>query len=400
MLSAGKAMADVDALIRQGDKAEELKQYPKMEKIFTQAMKEDPDSPRILFALARAKSAQSKYAEAKVLLDKVLAMPVSNGRDVFVFYPGKKSGEEAELVDEIVLPPQRTKSNMRNYLDIRGDAPIPQYRLFFKKKQQMQLVPQSVVRLKYKGVLRSTFMYVKELSDQVERHLISAGATGNIGDMVSIPGGCFQMGSTKGSHDEEPVHEVCLKAFKLDKYEVTQAQFQHKFGDNPSQYVGADLPVDSATWPEAELYCREQGKRLPTEAEQEYALRGGTTSTFYWGDKVKGNESNFCDKNCQLNIRVGVDDGYKTTAPVGKFPPNPYGLYDIAGNLAEWSNDWMDEDYYRKSPKDNPPGGTPSRLKIVRGGAWNTGARFLRSSARAAYTWDVRNPGVGFRCAK
>ncbi len=374
--------------------------YTEAEGHYTQALKADPESPRTLRALVEVKIALKKYKEAKVLIDKILAMPVANGRDVLVFYKGDSQGQDAELVDERVTAPQQTNDNMRNYLDIKGGQPIPHYRLFFKKKGTMKLVPQNAVRLKYKGVLRRMYEHVEVLNREVNRHLIAAKGSQGAAEMVALKGGCFKMGSAQGMPAEQPVHEVCLSPFKMDKYEVTQAEFQSVMGlDNPSHYSGSDLPVDSATWFEAEKYCKKLGKRLPTEAEWEYAARGGTTTHFYWGNTVKGNDANFCDKNCILNTRVvSVDDGYSGSAPPGKFSPNPYGLHDMAGNLAEWTSDWMNENYYRSSPKDNPQGSHPTTAKVVRGGSWQSTAGFLRSSNRAAYWVKMRNYAIGFRC--
>jgi len=393
------AAASPEELVRQGDVALKVKDFQKAESLFAEALSQDPDNYRIMHSLAQTKAAMEKYGEAKTLTDKVLAMKVSNGRDVLVFFKGETEGEEAELVDESVLPPQRTQDNMRNYLDVKGNAPIPHYRLFFKKKGKMELVPQSVVTLKYQGVLRRVYEEVHILNVAVKKKLIASQGDSTQIEMVALKGGCFKMGSEQGTPAEKPVHEVCLQPFKMDKYEVTQASFQAVMGTNPSDRVGNNFPVESVTWDEADMFCKKVGKRLPTEAEYEYSMRGGSDAHFYWGNTVKGPEANFCDKNCDLNIRVAIiDDGYPTTAPVGQFQPNAYGLHDIAGNVAEWVFDWMDENYYRSSPKDNPQGPRPMTSRVVRGGGWNSTAGFLRSSNRAAYWVNFRNPAVGFRC--
>ena len=393
-------LAAENPLLDKGDQAVMDQKYPEAESHYTKALEADLDSPRVLRALAEVKIALKKYQEAKILITKILAMPVANGRDVLVFYKGDSQGQEAELVDELVISPQRINNNMRNYLDTKSDQPIPHYRLFFKKKGKMELVPQSVVRLKYNGVLRRVYEHVEVLNREVTRHLIAAKGSQGTAAMVALKGGCFKMGDDKGLPDEQPAHEVCLSPFKMDKYEVTQAEFQSVMGlDNPSHYTRADLPVDSATWFEADRYCKKLSKRLPTEAEWEYAARGGSTTHFYWGNTVKGSEANLCDTNCVLNTRVAsINDGYSGPAPPGKFPANPYGLHDMAGNLAEWTNDWMNENYYRISPKDNPPGSHPTTAKVVRGGGWESTAGFLRSSNRAAYWVKMRNYAIGFRC--
>ncbi len=390
----------LDELIRSADKAVEKNELEKAQGLFAQILEQDPKNWRVMYSLAQLKFETKKFKEAQVLTKKILAMPVSNGRHVLVFYPDSKEGEEAELVDEIVLPPQRTKNNMRNYLDIKGNAPIPHYRLFFKSTGKMELVPQKLVRIEYQGVLHTVYNEVQEFAIKVDRAIIAEGSSVGQGEVVPVKGGCFKMGNENGTPLEKPVHEVCLKDFDIDKYEVTQAQYQTVMEDNPSQMVGADRPVENVTWFEADKYCSKVNRRLPTEAEWEYAARGNTDTQFYWGNTVKGTEANFCDVNCSLNIRVtSVDDGYAKTAPVGKFPPNPLGLHDMAGNVAEWVNDWWDPNYYRNSPKDNPQGPRPLDHKVIRGGGWHNTAGFIRTSHRTGFWPQFRSDGLGFRCA-
>lgn len=384
-----------------GDQALGAKDLKKAEVYYTEALSAEPENHRVKYYLARVKAELGKPSEAIALADQILKLPVSNGRDVMVFFKGESAGLAAELVDQTVLASQDGKNNMRNYLDSKSNEPIPQYRLFFKKEGKMKLVPQSAVSLKYTGVLRLLHEETRTLRDRLAIGLMRAPTgAGSTNPMVAIPGGCFMMGSDQGAHAERPVHEVCISSFKMNKYEVVQANFKAAMGSNPAQYVEGELPVDSITWYEAETYCKKSGYRLPTEAEWEYAVRSGSTTQFYWGNTVRGKEGNFCDKNCDLNVRVAsVDDGFAVTAPVGKFPANAFGLHDMAGNLAEWTADWLDENYYRTSPRKDPTGPHPTRAKVVRGGAWNTSAGFLRSANRAAYEAEFRNPGLGFRCA-
>ena len=218
--------------------------------------------------------------------------------------------------------------------------------------------------------------------------------------MVEIEGGCFLMGSENGHADEWPVHEVCLSSFKMDKFEVTQSAFQAAMDRNPSEFVGADLPVERVNWVDADKYCRKKGKRLPTEAQWEYAARGGTKTEFYFGNQYVETGGNFCDSMCSNEMSRNPDftDGFASTSPVGSFPPNPYGLYDMAGNVSEWMEDWFAANYYLSSPKKDPPGPLPSMYKLVRGGGWVNSAEYLRSSRRA-YLWpEYRLESQGFRC--
>ncbi len=398
-LVSAPAVAGVEEFAR-GDQAIGAKDLKKAEAYYTQALSAEPENHRVKYYLARVKAELGKPDEAIALADQILKLPVSNGRDVVVYFEGESEGLEAELVDETVLKPQSGKDNMRNYLELQSNEPVPQYRLYFKKEGKMELVPQSVVSLKYTGVLRLIHEETRTLRDRLAIGLMQASAGAESNPMVAIPGGCFMMGSEQGAHAERPVHEVCISAFKMNKYEVIQAKFKTALGSNPSQNVGADLPVDSITWHEAAAYCKKSGHRLPTEAEWEYAARSGSTTHFYWGNTVRGKEGNFCDKNCDLNVRVAsVDDGFAVTAPGGKFPANAFGLHDMAGNLAEWTADWLGESYYRNSPKKDPTGPHKTRAKVARGGAWNTSAGFLRSANRSSYELELRNPGLGFRCA-
>ena len=235
-------------------------------------------------------------------------------------------------------------------------------------------------------------------------------------ELVRVAAGCFQMGSENGDLDEAPVHKVCVSTFKLGKYEVMQKNFQAVMGANPSENVGPNHPVDSVSWIDARDYCKKLGLRLPSEAEWEYSARAGTKTDFYWGNKVTGKEANFCDKSCELNIRDPFFlDKFRHTAPVGSFPPNSFGLFDMSGNVSEWVQDWLDveKNYYMVSPKNDPLGpraeldtcqgvcaGAASMThKIYRGGAWNQMASEMRSANRRESHFQLQAAGNGFRCA-
>jgi formylglycine-generating enzyme required for sulfatase activity len=216
-------------------------------------------------------------------------------------------------------------------------------------------------------------------------------------DMVLIPAGEFQMGSPdgQGEPDEHPRHAVYLDDFLLDKNLVTVAQYKQfaqaakrPMHDRPA-WNGEDHPVVYVSWDDAEAYCKWAGKRLPTEAEWEKAARGGTQTQFSFGDDDK-----------QIGDYAWyIDNSGGHTHPVGTRKPNPYGLYDMIGNVYEWIADWYAEDYYRKSPARNPQGPAPTGARVLRGGAWGITSYYCRSANRYSSAPRVGFDLRGFRCA-
>ena len=203
---------------------------------------------------------------------------------------------------------------------------------------------------------------------------------------VLIPAGEFQMGS-KESPDETP-HTVFVSAFIMERYEVTQQQFEKVMADNPSDFSGANLPVERVTWYEARDYCKQIGKRLPTEAEWEKAARGGTATKFYWGDAMDDRHAWYWD------------NAAKTTHAVGQKKPNAFGLYDMAGNVWEWVADYYGDAYYATSRKHDPKGPFVGKYRSMRGGSWKDFDNFLRASRRNYDLPSGRFNYIGFRCAK
>lgn len=403
-----QAFGDIAKAIKVGDQALAKKDYSIAEKVFSQALETNPDNFRVMKSLVETKVALKKYKEANELIDRILAMKVSTGKKVLVTLQGEAELLEAELVDETVVLKESGRNNMRNYLNPVVSEPVPHYRFFFFKTGKMELVPKNRVQFKYMGLPLAVREQVLELQGEVKMQLIQASGSTGPSETVLLQGGCFQMGSGQGEPDERPVHEVCIAPFKMDKFEVSQKEFQLKMGSNSSRFKGADLPVESVTWIEADEFCMESGKRLPTEAEWEYAARGGSVSEYSWGNEIDSKKANYCDQSCSLNVRDEANsDGFPFTAPVGSFPPNPFGLHDMAGNVSEWVADWMEEKYYIVSPKKNPKGPVRSERvmrggtnnKVFRGGSWETGGSELRSANRKALWVDYRIEGVGFRCA-
>ena len=401
--------ASVQEETSKGDAAFKLGKMEEAEKHYSSALKKDPNSWRIMRGLAESKFQLKKYKETKSLVDRILSMKIIKRNIVIVTMRDDEQSFEAEIVDENVIPPDDGRNNMRNYVDGEEAKPVLHYRLFNLKSGKMLLIPHQDAQIEYKGIPRRIYDYMQDLHAKVEDKLIGMAGTKGPVEMVEVKGGCFKMGSHKGAEIERPVHEVCLKTFKMDKHEVSQSVFQSVMGHNPARFKGADRPVERVTWHEAEEFCKKSDKRLPTEAEWEYAARGGTRTEYYWGDEFSTGKSNFCDSNCSLNLRAkNVSDGFPTTAPVGSFPANPLGLHDMAGNVYEWTADWMEDGYYFKSPKDNPQGPVRSNpsdrrgggnRKVLRGGAWGTNSDSQRSAARKGFETDYRVEKFGFRCS-
>ena len=208
---------------------------------------------------------------------------------------------------------------------------------------------------------------------------------------VWIPGGTFEMGCSRGDSqcldNEKPAHRVTIrKGFWIGQTEVTATALQAYlrstggrlfaipssaaasiYGDAPGQQKGEQYPGITRAWEFAADYCKWAGGRLPTEAEWEYAARGGSPDARY----ASLDDISWHPKNAG-----------ETSHPVGQKRPNAFGLYDTLGNAGEWVNDWYDEKYYRRSPAVDPAGPASGRYRILRGGAWNTVPEMIRVSSR------------------
>ncbi len=216
--------------------------------------------------------------------------------------------------------------------------------------------------------------------------------------MVSLPGGKFTMGCTseQGSdcyNSENPAHLVTLSGYKINKYEVTQSQWEVIFGNNPSRFKHCNrCPVESVSWNDVQEFIQKLNKisglkyRLPTEAEWEYAARGGQSYKYSGSNKI-GSVA-WYEKN----------DGSSKTHPVGQKYPNGYGLYDMSGNVWEWCSDGYRD--YNTESQSNPRGSLSSSLYVNRGGSWLSKEQLCRVSVRAYTPPMIRYDFIGFRLAR
>jgi formylglycine-generating enzyme required for sulfatase activity len=272
-------------------------------------------------------------------------------------------------------------------------------------------------------------------------------------DMLLIPGGEFLMGDhfNEGDLDELPVHAVYVDSFYISRYETTNQQYcdylnsvisedliEVRSGiiyaspggtspycdtysydaDSSIEYSGdvfsvrikdgidmSDHPIVEVSWFGAIAYCNYSGYRLPSEAEWEYAARGGIYDPYYrypWSDSIDVSMANFWDSgdpyetgSYPWTTPTGYYDG--SQIPAGTDMANGYGLYDIAGNVSEWCDDWYDSNYYNVSPYDNPEGPASGTYRVLRGGCWYCSSTFSRVAYRNYYSQDGRSYHVGFR---
>ena len=224
---------------------------------------------------------------------------------------------------------------------------------------------------------------------------LSAELNKLINNMVYVSGGTFTMGATseQGSDarsDEKPTHSVTLSSYYICKYEVTQALWRAVMGSNPSYFKGDNLPVEKVSWYDCQTFIKRLNSytgrnfRLPTEAEWEFAARGGNYSRHY---KYSG--SNYPDDVAWYSESNGG------THPVGTKQANELGLYDMSGNVWEWCSDWYGS--YSSYSQSNPTGAASGSDRVLRGGSWDFDSRFCRSSLRSDPEPGYRDSGVGLR---
>lgn len=253
-------------------------------------------------------------------------------------------------------------------------------------------------------------------------------------NFVLIKGGTFQMGSPETEawrSDDETLHTVTVSDFYISKYELTQKEYEEIIGSNPSSFSGENLPVENVSWLDAAAYCNARsekegltpaykingqnvswdrsanGYRLPTEAEWEYACRAGTTTPFYLEKSPSAAEANYyghypyeIENNyfSQGNLDVKPGEYRQTTVPVGSFAANPFGLFDMHGNVGEWVWDYYVE--YSAEEQTDLVGPSSGTLRVYRGGGWNDFAKNMRSAYRATLEQNKCSFNLGIRLVR
>jgi sulfatase modifying factor 1 len=233
--------------------------------------------------------------------------------------------------------------------------------------------------------------------------------------MIFVEGDTFQMGNDfkKGKGDEKPLHIVSVDDYYMSKYEITQSQWIEIMRYNPSKFKGENKPIGRVKWIEAIEYCNKlsefeglekcylgnklnivcdftaSGYRLPTEAEWEFAARGGVKSIGY---KYSGSDD-------IQNVGWYGDNSERELHDVGKKKSNELGICDMSGNIHEWCWDWYDDDYYKNSSNDNPIGPELGKIRVMRGGYWSNNEFNCRVSSRFNYSPDG-SKGSGFRVVR
>ena len=293
-----------------------------------------------------------------------------------------------------VIPTDKTPNSSRGEKIKTIETPSSQ-------ETKLKVFPFEVVTVNFNG------QEVKREQGEAEYFTENLG-NGVTLEMVSIPGGSFKMGSPAGEKNrrdyESPQHDVTVPAFFMGKFEITQEQYQQVMGKNPSNFKGDKRPVETVSWNDAVEFCKQLSQktghtyRLPSEAEWEYACRAGTTTPFYFGETIAGKLANYDTSRTYASEPKGQSKG--ETTPVGQFPPNAFGLYDMHGNVWEWCQDTR-HDNYNGAPKD---GGAwidnDNHPRLLRGGSWLNYPLNCRSASRPVYPARGNgNVDIGFRVA-
>ncbi|MDZ8186800.1 MAG: bifunctional serine/threonine-protein kinase/formylglycine-generating enzyme family protein [Nostoc sp. ChiSLP02] len=325
------------------------------------------------------------------------------------------SDELGQILDKLLkhLPKERYQSAAEVLEDLNSPkTKIPTTIITIPQPQLLPVQPNTTSLQTFEFDVVKVDATGKQISRQ--RHsanfFVEDLGNGVILEMVSIPGGTFIMGSAEneGKANERPQHQVKVSAFFMGKYEITQAQYEAIMGTNPSYFRtnDANRPVESVSWNDAVEFCQKLSQktrrtyRLPSEAEWEYACRAGTTTPFYFGETITVDLANYNGNYTYASAPKG--EYRKQTTPVGSFPANAFGLYDMHGLVWEWCQDNQHHNY-QGAPTDGSAWlqtGLFSNLlsdRVMRGGSWGFLPEGCRSANRKSDGANIRFNSIGFR---
>ncbi|MBQ9203774.1 MAG: SUMF1/EgtB/PvdO family nonheme iron enzyme [Prevotella sp.] len=301
-----------------------------------------------------------------------------------IYIDGKKYGQTPQLVDQLLIGQHQIRLSRQGYADYTGSLAI----------REGDTTPFSVTLKRQEERSSAANVASSSAGSGADRRTVTVG--GVQFTMVRVDGGTFQMGATseQGSDaysDEKPAHQVTLSSYYIGETEVTQELWRAVMGENPSNFKGDRLPVESVSWKDCQSFIEKLNRqtglrfRLPTEAEWEYAARGGNKSRGY---KYSGS-NNIGD------VAWYNGNSSSSTHDVKTKQPNELGLYDMSGNVWEWCQDWYGS--YNAGSQQNPTGASSGSNRVSRGGSWSLNARNGRVSVRYFYAPDFRNDYLGLR---
>ena len=310
-----------------------------------------------------------------------------------IFIDGQKRGQTPQLIDQLLIGQHQLRLSKQGYADYNGTVTI--------REGETMSVSATLSNISVTEQQRSFNLPMEDIAQS--RRTITVG---NVQfTMIRVDGGTFQMGATpeqkKPDSDEKPVHTVTLSPYYIGETEVTQELWQAVMDSNPSYFKGSKFPVERVSWDDCQEFVRRLNQqtglqfRLPTEAEWEYAARGGNKSRGYqYSGSNNLNDVAWYDKNSYDMGRSSPDFG---PHPVGQKSPNELGLYDMSGNVWEWCQDLYGS--YSAGSQTNPTGPSSGSSRVCRGGSWYFIARSCRVAIRNFNSPDTQRDYLGFRLA-